>query len=288
MSIQPKYTRIDPEDPDRWGKIIDIVWENYALLTMIGVKIGLDGDSFGLSHSKLLDLISDDHLHYILVAGTRAFTGNQSMGSNKLTSLSAGTSASDAIRRDQAFKFKTIDCPSGTDPVSAAIDATLKITSADSSVTVTGDNTADPKEIDVVVNPDNIDFKNQGIGGILLNVGSDTVTTLAPTSGVWTTLVAAALIPGDVLNMSLSDHQLTAEARRTAGSGDVELRIFDITNTQVIATIASITASSFTFFETTTFSNLPTDNATIRAEFRTTDGSTSGEIRVASWVWEPK
>ena len=44
--------------------------------------------------------LPDAHIQYILVAGTRAFTGEQSMGSNKLTNLSTPTAGADAATKD--------------------------------------------------------------------------------------------------------------------------------------------------------------------------------------------
>jgi len=48
-------------------------------------------------HGALTGLGDDDHTQYILVAGTRAFTGNQSMGNHKLTSVSPATTNGDAL-----------------------------------------------------------------------------------------------------------------------------------------------------------------------------------------------
>ncbi len=55
----------------------------------------------GIDHGSIGGLGDDDHAQYILVAGTRAFTGSQSMGGNKLTSLADGTITSDAINLGQ-------------------------------------------------------------------------------------------------------------------------------------------------------------------------------------------
>jgi hypothetical protein len=52
-------------------------------------------------HGSLTGLGDDDHTIYTLADGTRAFTGNQSMGSNKLTSLADGVDANDAINKGQ-------------------------------------------------------------------------------------------------------------------------------------------------------------------------------------------
>ena len=58
--------------------------------------------NFGaIDHGSLSGLGDDDHTQYILVDGTRAFTGDQSMGSNKITSLSPGIAGTDAVNLNQ-------------------------------------------------------------------------------------------------------------------------------------------------------------------------------------------
>lgn len=54
-----------------------------------------------IDHGSIGGLGDDDHTQYILVAGTRAFTGAQSMGGFKLTNLAAGTANGDAVRYEQ-------------------------------------------------------------------------------------------------------------------------------------------------------------------------------------------
>jgi len=56
-------------------------------------------DSTDVDHGQLQGLLDDDHTQYILVDGTRAFTGDQSMGSNKLTNLATPTAAGDATNK---------------------------------------------------------------------------------------------------------------------------------------------------------------------------------------------
>lgn len=58
-------------------------------------------DQSKVDHGSIAGLGDDDHTQYTRADGTRAFTGDQSMGSNKLTNLAAGTAASDATRKDQ-------------------------------------------------------------------------------------------------------------------------------------------------------------------------------------------
>ena len=54
-----------------------------------------------IDHGSLSGLGDDDHTQYILVDGTRAFTGDQSMGNNNITNLSPGVSGTDAVNLDQ-------------------------------------------------------------------------------------------------------------------------------------------------------------------------------------------
>jgi|TARA_R100001530_G_scaffold2201_4_gene3702 hypothetical protein len=71
----------------------------------LGLKWG------ALDHGDLDGLGDDDHTQYILVAGTRAFTGEQSMGTNKLTNVVDPTADQDAATKkyvdDNAGGFKT-------------------------------------------------------------------------------------------------------------------------------------------------------------------------------------
>lgn len=54
--------------------------------------------NFGaIDHGGLSGLLDDDHTQYILVDGTRAFTGDQSMGGFKLTGLADPTLGTDAV-----------------------------------------------------------------------------------------------------------------------------------------------------------------------------------------------
>jgi len=56
-------------------------------------------DASGIDHGGLSGLGDDDHTQYILADGTRAFTGNQSMGSNLLTSVLDPVNAQDAATK---------------------------------------------------------------------------------------------------------------------------------------------------------------------------------------------
>lgn len=56
--------------------------------------------NFGsIDHGALSGLADDDHTQYILVDGTRAFSADQSMGGNRLTSVANPTAAQDATTK---------------------------------------------------------------------------------------------------------------------------------------------------------------------------------------------
>ncbi|MBA7713404.1 hypothetical protein ES703_122406 [subsurface metagenome] len=54
-----------------------------------------------VDHGALTGLGDDDHPQYTRADGTRAFTGDQAMGGNKVTGLGAPTVAGDAARKDE-------------------------------------------------------------------------------------------------------------------------------------------------------------------------------------------
>jgi len=55
----------------------------------------------GIDHGSIGGLSDDDHIQYTRVDGTRAFTGDQSMGNNQITSLADGTLSDHAINLGQ-------------------------------------------------------------------------------------------------------------------------------------------------------------------------------------------
>lgn len=78
-----------------------------------GSPVKLDGDGnidaaqindADIDHGSIGGLEGDDHTQYTKADGTRAFTGDQSMGTHKLTSLTDGSADSDAINMGQHKK----------------------------------------------------------------------------------------------------------------------------------------------------------------------------------------
>lgn len=144
MARQPKFTQLvwDGTATNMQIVLADIVemfWEEARISDKILAALGSSGT---LDHGFLAGLADDDHTQYILVTGTRAFTGNQSMGSNKLTNLAASTVAGDAIRFEQGNKFETITTPAGTSPVADSLTDTLTLANG-ANISVTGDAVTD-------------------------------------------------------------------------------------------------------------------------------------------------
>lgn len=94
----------------------DIIQWSASQVTSAGGDVGMNvttgepkwydvagtADKSMVDHGDELGLGDDDHTQYILVAGTRAFSGNQSAGSNKITNLAAATANNDAVGWNQS------------------------------------------------------------------------------------------------------------------------------------------------------------------------------------------
>ena len=93
-------------------------------------------------HDALSGLLDDDHPQYIRVDGTRAFTGNQSHGGNRITSLGAPVASSDAARLADV----TITVAQSNDTPSFSGITTVKFEAANFYVT---QNPSSPDEVQV-------------------------------------------------------------------------------------------------------------------------------------------
>jgi hypothetical protein len=70
-----------------------------------GAGAGERRPTYGVTdHGALTGLADDDHPHYMRADGTRAFTGDVSLGHFRITDLAAGTEPGDALRFEQALK----------------------------------------------------------------------------------------------------------------------------------------------------------------------------------------
>lgn len=99
--------------------------------------LNLSGLESQLDHNSLTNLaVGDVHTQYILVAGTRAFTGDQSMGGNKLTNIgvdaSSITGALDATNKAYVDAIAQGLRPKGD--IAVATTANIDVASAPASI----------------------------------------------------------------------------------------------------------------------------------------------------------
>lgn len=125
-----------------------------------------------IDHGTIAGLSDDDHTQYILAAGTRAFSGNQSLGGNKITSLGTPTSDTDAATKAYV------------DGVALGLDVKNSVRVATTAnITLSGEQTIDGV---AAVTGDRVLVKDQSTGannGIyLVASGAWTRTTDADTS----------------------------------------------------------------------------------------------------------
>lgn len=85
-----------------------------------------------IDHGNLDGLLDDDHPQYIRTDGTRAFTGDQSMGGFKLTNLADGSADSDAINFGQLKNY--VNGWDWKQSVRAATTADISIASAPATI----------------------------------------------------------------------------------------------------------------------------------------------------------
>lgn len=104
----------------------------------------------GADHGLLGGLADDDHTQYLLVAGSRAMTGDLNMGSHKITSVTDPTSAQDAATKAYV------------DAMANGLDVKASVRAATTgSITLSGTQTVDGVAL---VAGDRVLVKDQGTG----------------------------------------------------------------------------------------------------------------------------
>jgi hypothetical protein len=148
------------------------VTQNFPNTEEVQVNFRGTAGGAGISdHGDLDGLLDDDHKQYILVDGTRAFTGNQSVGGNRITSLGAPVVSTDAVRlQDVGPGFYGIVVK---DDDTIVTTDSIKFRSRDFDVNVEGDG------VTVVLNPEVKAagfYLNPGANGVGRSLNEDLIS----------------------------------------------------------------------------------------------------------------
>lgn len=123
---------------------------------------------------------------------------------------------------------------------------------------------------------------------IRYHFGDETPLALASTAGAWTRVAATAalIFQGGLDIPSGVTHSLAVRGRRIGGAADtdVQWRLYDTTNSLVIASIAG-NGTSMADSASTTFANIPTADANIELQYLAETGVTATFERC---IWETK
>lgn len=172
----------------------------------------IDNSMLGsIDHGGLTGLGDDDHTQYILVAGTRAFTGDQSHGGFKITSLAQGISGTDAVNVDQLT-----NAVNGIDwKESARVASTAALTVASAPAAIDGVTLVNGDRVllkDQALLPENGIYIFNGAGSALtrsLDADEDSEVTAMMTVGVSEGTVNAdrvyTVTSNDPLTIGVSD-----------------------------------------------------------------------------------
>lgn len=192
------------------GKLITLDAAGHVDATMIN-----DAD---IDHGSIGGLGDDDHTQYTLADGTRAFSGDQSMGSNKLTNLADGSADNDAVNFSQLkAAFNNLD---RKDSVKYATTAALPTYTGTGTgvLTLTSQTAWSPDGV-AVANGDEVLVKDEGASDVdhgifvVSGVGAEIVLTRREdanssaevNSGLMTTVEEGSTQSGSVWLLTTAD-----------------------------------------------------------------------------------
>ena len=162
-------------------------------------------DDSAIDHGALSGLADDDHTQYILVDGTRAFTGDQSMGTNQLTSVGDPTASTIDAASDDAIPMSFLASTASGEGAS-----TIGIEDASSYFTSTDVEGALSELFEQVGGPQlTADGSGVAKGDLVHISANDTVTTTALTTNAWSVGLALTAATSAPVNVTSNDQILT-------------------------------------------------------------------------------
>lgn len=164
-------------------------------------------DATAIDHGQLSGLADDDHTQYILVDGTRAFSGTQSMGNNTLTALADAAGATDAIPLGQLDSVTNGEGASlvGVEDAAGNFAATnvegalaeLAAASTGSGVSYNADASGVSKgDLVYISSNDTADTMSTSLGEYAVGIADATVAAAAPFTALANDNIAAGILVG--------------------------------------------------------------------------------------------
>ena len=158
-----------------------------------------------IDHGGLGGLLDDDHTQYTLADGTRAFTGDQSMGTNQLTNLGDPTAATIDAASDDAVPMSFLASTANGEGAS-----TVGIEDASGIFTSTDVEGALGELFELSAGPSlNADGTGVTKGDLVHISAADTVTTTTLTTSSWSLGLALNTATSAPVNISSNDQILT-------------------------------------------------------------------------------
>lgn len=162
-------------------------------------------DASGIDHGGLAGLGDDDHTQYTLADGTRAFTGDQSMGTNQLTNVGDPTATTIDAASDDAVPMSFLASTTNGEGASA-----IGIEDASSIFTSTNVEGALGELFEAAAGPSlSADATGVTRGDLLHISANDTVTTTALTTNSWSVGLALSTATSAPVNVTSNDQILT-------------------------------------------------------------------------------